>query len=190
MATLSGSFWIGWADNNAKTSNNVGDLAGPFRGNVMRFKQALENAGAAVDVTATKRSALRAYLFHWCWLIGLGRAQPSDPPPEHGVDILWDHGDAAASREGAKKMIDGFGLAVPPASNVAPSLTSLHIAGKAIDMDINWAGMIQITTGDGTSVPVPFMPNVNNNTALHRVGASYGVIKLVTDAPHWSETGH
>jgi hypothetical protein len=28
------------------------------------------------------------------------------------------------------------------------------------------------------------------NTDLHQVGASYGVVKLVTDHPHWSADGH
>jgi hypothetical protein len=33
------------------------------------------------------------------------------------------------------------------------------------------------------------MSNVNANAALHVLGASYGVLKLVTDAPHWSHNG-
>ena len=37
-------------------------------------------------------------------------------------------------------MIDGFGLAVPPTSTNAPSLTSNHSPGKAVDMDIDWTG--------------------------------------------------
>ena len=31
---------------------------------------------------------------------------------------------------------------------------------------------------------------VNLNAKLHAVGASYGVLKLKTDAPHWSVDGH
>ncbi|MDB5964086.1 MAG: hypothetical protein JWQ72_586 [Polaromonas sp.] len=27
-------------------------------------------------------------------------------------------------------------------------------------------------------------------TPLHGVGASYGVFKLVSDPPHWSDNGH
>jgi len=37
---------------------------------------------------------------------------------------------------------------------------------------------------------IPFMTDVNANTSLHAVGASYGVRKLATDAPHWSHDGH
>ena len=87
-------------------------------------------------------------------------------------------------------MIDGFGLAVPPNSTNAPALLSNHIRGKAIDMNISWTGTIKIKKKDGTEESVLFMGNVNNNTKLHAVGASYGVKKLTTDAPHWSLDGH
>src|ERR1043165_5912721 len=100
-----------------------------------------------------------------------------------GVDIEWDHGDEEKSKAGAKDMIEGFGLAVPPNSTNAPSLTSNHISGKALDMDVTWNGTIKIKKKDGTVESVAFMPNVNLNTKLHGVGASYGVRKLTTDAP-------
>lgn len=190
LATLSGLFWVDWAETNAPNSRNVGDLAAPFRDHVGNFIGALKAAGATVRVTATKRSALRAYLFHWSWLIALGRAHPSDPPPEPGVDIQWDHGDLDRSRAGARAMVNGFGLAVPPASRNAPSLTSLHIFGRAIDMDITWEGTIQVRQSDGQAATIAFMQDQNQNVALHRVGESYGVLKLTTDEPHWSDTGH
>ena len=86
-------------------------------------------------------------------------------------------------------MVTGFGLAVPPKSNIAPSLTSNHIAGKAIDMDIKWTGKKKFKKKDGTEVEVPFMSDVNSNTKLHEVGESYGVKKNKSDAPHWSHNG-
>jgi len=86
-------------------------------------------------------------------------------------------------------MVTKFGLAVPPKSNVAPSLTSNHIAGNAIDMTIEWTGTIEIAAKDGTKSKVAFMKNVNSNTALHKIGKSYGVKKLTSDAPHWSHNG-
>jgi hypothetical protein len=138
----------------------------------------------------TKRSDKRAYLFHWCWMIGLAKAKPSDPKAMPGVDIEWDHGDPGQSQTGAKEMIDGFGLAVPPISINAPALDSNHIAGKAIDMTISWTGAINVKKKDGTVVSILFMSNVNSNIQLQAVGASYGVIKLATDAPHWSFNGH
>src|SRR5207248_10574750 len=114
---------------------------------------------------------------------------PSDAQAMAGVDIEWDHGDAAKSRAAAREMVKGFGLAVPPKSTVAPALHSNHIAGKAVDMDITWEGTLRVEKKDGTVVSVPYMSNPNLNTKLHAVGASYGVKKHKSDAPHWSYNG-
>ena len=188
----SGIFWVSWADVNAKNSASVQDLKEPFRSNAQAFIAALTNAGCNVTVRATLRSDKRAYLFHWCWLVGLGQVSASvaqaDVRP--GVDIQWDQGSTQASIQGAKEMIDGFGLAVPPNSVNAPALRSNHIDGEAIDLDIVWTGTKTIQKKDGTGVAVSFMSNANANTQLHDVGASYGVFKLKTDAPHWSIDGH
>jgi hypothetical protein len=188
--TRSGSFWVTWANVHAKNSSSVDDLAEPFKSSAKAFIKALTEAGATVSVTATRRSDKRAYLFHWCWRIGLGKAKASEAAPMIGVDIEWDHGEADKSRNGAKEMIDGFGLAVPPDSTNAPSLTTNHTPGKAIDLRIAWTGTMKIRKRDGTEELVPFMTDVNQNTRLHAVGASYGVRKLTTDTPHWSHDGH
>ncbi len=187
--TKSGKSWVSWADTNAKNSNSVDDLVDPFKTNVKAFIAALTAAGATVDVKATRRDAKRAYLFHWAWLIALGKSKPSEATAMSGVDIEWDHGNLAASKAGAQEMVDGFGLAVPPNSTVAPALTSNHIAGKAIDMDITWTGTLKVKNKDGTVAQVPYMSNANHNKKLHAVGATYGVKKLTTDAPHWSSDG-
>ena len=76
-----------------------------------------------------------------------------------------------------------------PDSNITPSLTSNHIAGKAIDMDITWDGTLKVKNKDGTVANVPFMSQVNHNKKLHAVGATYDVKKHKTDAPHWSTDG-
>lgn len=189
MPTKSGKFWVTWANQNATHSNKIDDLEAGFRTKVKEFVKALEDAGAKVDVTVTTRSPKRAYLFHWSWKIGLGKAKPSDAAKMAGVDIQWDHGDLAQSIAGAKEMIAGFGLAVPPRSINAPALNSNHIRGTAIDMTITWTGKINVKNKAGKLVEVTFMPNVNANTVLHQIGASYGVKKLSTDAPHWSHDG-
>ena len=189
MAEKSGAFWVTWADANAQNSSSIEHLAEPFRSQASEFIKALRDAGATVDVTATKRSARRAYLFHWSWKVALGKCKPSEATPMDGVDIQWDHGNEAASRKGAQEVVSGFGLAVPPRSTNAPALTSNHTAGQAIDMDITWSGTIQVKNKLGKNTPITFMSNVNANTALHALGASYGVLKLVTDAPHWSHNG-
>ena len=186
----SGNSWVTWANVHAKNSTSVNDLVEPFRANVKAFIQALKDAGASVSVSTTRRSDKRAYLFHWCWKIGLGKAKASDAKTMFGVDIEWNHGDAEKSKKGAKEMIDGFGLAVPPNSTNPPALLTNHTPGKAIDMDISWTGTLKIKKKDGTEESVLFMSDVNKNTKLHAVGASYGVKKLTTDAPHWSLDGH
>lgn len=190
MATKSGAFWVTWANTNATNSNNIEDLEPVFKANVKAFIKALTDAGAKVTVTSTKRSARRAYLFHWSWLIALKKVKPADAPKLAGVDILWNHGVDAQSVAGAREIVNGFHLAVPPASVNPPSLTSRHIEGKAVDMDITWAGTIKIKNKSGKLVPVAFKADGNANAALHAVGATYGVIKLTTDEPHWSTDGH
>lgn len=190
MATKSGSFWVGWANANAKNSKSVEDLTEPFRSNAKEFIAALKAAGANVEVTATLRHPNRAYLFHWSWLIAVGGTKASAAGPIAGVPIQWDHGNATASKKGAREMVNGFGLAVPPNSVNAPSLTSRHIAGEAVDMEITWSGNLAVKMKDGTVASVPFKSSANANTKLHKVGASYGVFKLKTDEPHWSINGH
>jgi len=191
--TKSGIFWVTWAGAHAQDSDSIDDLDDNFKTNVQAFIKALKDAGAAVDVSNTLRSDKRAYLFHWCWLIGLGKAKASEATEMTGVDIDWDHGDEEASKKGAKEMIDHFGLAVPPKSTNAPALDSRHIQGKAIDMAITWTGALKIKKKngkDGEEVAIDFMDDVNKNTKLREIGASYDVKKLTTDAPHWSTDGH
>lgn len=190
MPTKSGTFWVTWADSHAKNSDSVDDLVEPFRSNTKSFIKALKDAGATVIVSTTRRSDKRAYLFHSSWKISQGKCKASDPPTLAGVDIQWDHGTEPESKRGALEMVDGFGLAVAPQSINPPSLTSHHITGNAVDMTIKWAGTISIKERAETTVAVPFMSNVNLNSALHGVGDSYGVKKLNTDAPHWSIDGH
>ena len=75
---LSGKSWITWANSHAKFSKKVDDLVDPFKSNVQAFLKALEDAGATITVSTTKRSKKRAYLFHWSWKIHLGKCKPSD----------------------------------------------------------------------------------------------------------------
>ena len=189
MSKKSGKYWVTWANSNAKNSNSVSDLESSFRSKVKAFIKALKDAGATVKISTTKRSAKRAYLFHWSWKISQGKCKLSDVKTKSGVDIEWDHGDDKSSKAGALEMVNGFGLAVPPRSNNPPSLASNHIAGKAIDMTIKWSGTIKVKKKNKTEVAVTYKPNVNTNTVLHTIGDSYGVKKLKTDAPHWSYNG-
>jgi hypothetical protein len=191
MPTKSGMFWVAWANVHATASRNVEDLAEPFRSNARAFIKALRDAGARVNVMNTLRSPQRAYLFHWCWRIAQrdATAEQADADPMPGVDIRWNHGTALASWAGAAEMVAGFGLAVPPQSTNPPAKSTNHTKGLAIDMVITWSGAIEMKRGDNAVVTIPFRPNVNANPALHAAGASYGVYKLLTDAPHWSHNG-
>lgn len=70
------------------------------------------------------------------------------------------------------------------------SLTSNHIKGLAIDMTFSWKGTLKIKKKDGTVVEIRTKPhNGEDNTLMHEVGASYGVIKLADDPAHWSVDG-
>jgi hypothetical protein len=181
---LSGAAW--WHANQAKfpNSRSIADLAPPFREKVQAFVDALKAAGASIDVASTLRNKKRAYLMHFSWKVAKDLVAANLVPGEDGVEILWDHGDPAKSRAAAQEMVALFGI------KVQPSLASLHISGLAIDMDIDWPGTISIKTATGETVAVGPPGDGATNKALHTVGASYGVLKLLSDPPHWSSTGH
>jgi len=186
---LSGAAWF--TANQAKYPNSalVADLEETFKVNCEGFIKALKDAGATVSIASTLRNADRAYLMHYSWRVAKGEVKPEDVPDRAGVDIEWDHGELAKSKKGAQEMVGKFGLA-----HVA-SLTSLHISGKAIDMNITWTGTLKIKDKSGTEQEVAWNSDVDLNTKLHEVGKSYGVIKLVKvtgkpDRPHWSINGH
>ncbi|MDB6141995.1 MAG: peptidoglycan-binding protein [Pseudomonas sp.] len=86
-------------------------------------------------------------------------------------------------------MVNGYGM---KNLKVAPSLTSRHIEGHAIDMSISWSGSLSILDSAGAMVTIATEPKTGMNTQLHAVGASYGVIKFrggEKDKPHWSTDG-
>lgn len=176
----SGAAWVG----RFPTSRSLDALEPPFRAKAEAFVAALEAAGARVHVFATRRPPERAYLMRYAWDVSRGRIAPADVPAMPGVDIVWDHGDDAASRAAAAEMVEYFWLAH------RPSLQSRHIEGLAIDMHVTWTGKLSIVDGKGKTRTIASTPrNGADNRALHAVGASYGVRKLVADAPHWSSDG-
>lgn len=108
------TYWVTWANTHAKNSASVNDLDVIFKPKVKAFIKALEEGGATVKVKATKRNKKRAYLFHWRWKIALGKCKVAEATALAGVDIKWDHGDVENSKSGAKEMVTGFDLAIPP----------------------------------------------------------------------------
>ena len=174
---LSGGPW--WHRNQASypNSRSLADLAPGFRENCLNFVAALRAAGATVRITTTRRSRERAYLMHYSWRLARGGIAAADVPAMAGVDIEWDHGDVDTSRAAAREMKRLFGMVHQAALN------SNHIRGTAIDMTISRPASMSIVDGSGETV------TVRTAGGLNTVGASYGVIKLVSDPPHWSSDG-
>jgi hypothetical protein len=183
-ASLSGAAW--WNANQVRypNSDKLADLASPFRERAAEFIDALKAAGAKVVISSTRRNRIRAHLMHYSWRVSRGEVAPGDVPAVAGLTIRWDHGDLARSKKGAREMSDLFGIAFKP------SLTSNHIEGRAIDMTISWKGTIEIKDKTGKKRPVGAPQSGDTNTELHAIGANFGVRKLPSDPPHWSDDGH
>ena len=133
---------------------------------------------------STRRNADRAHLMHYCWEVAYGEIEPGDVPVCSGLDIEWDHGDVQKSREAAMEMVKLFSLAVKA------SLTSNHIKGKAIDMNIAWKDVLVLTRPAPLLVRIESNPHSGQNPELQEIGATvFGVKKLRSDPPHWSFNG-
>ncbi len=184
---LSGLDWFKKNQSKYPNSTSVNDLEGGFKTKVKNFIKALEDAGASVDVESTLRDKTRAAIMHWAFKVANGKVKPKAVPDIKGVSIEWDHGDDKASVAAAKEMAgkSGFDIAFQP------SLTSVHIEGKAIDMSISWSvKVLEIKDRKGKTVKIDKAPKSGQNKDLHKVGASFGVKKLVKDRPHWSADGN
>jgi len=183
-SNLSGKAW--WHANQAQYPNSteVNDLEPGFRSRVDDFIGSLRHAGALVSVRSTRRNSVRAHLMHYCWEVAYGETAPSDVPKCAGLDIEWDHGDVQKSREAAMDMVKLFHLAYKA------SLTSNHIRGKAIDMNISWRNVLVLTRPAPLLVRIEGRPRSGQNRELHEIGSSvFGVKKLRSDPPHWSHNG-
>lgn len=186
MPTLSGPAWVA----QFPTSTSLSTLVTPFKANATSFVNALRAAGATVSIAATYRPLERAYLMHYSYKVANGTIQPDAVPAMAGVDIQWDHRNAngsldlAASRSAAQQMVAGYQIVS------APALVSNHTRGLAIDMTISWTGTLTIGKADGTNAVITSTPTTGANTDLHAVGATYTVIKLLNDPPHWSADGN
>ncbi len=171
---LSGAQWV----SRFPTSASVSDLAEPFQSNVASFFNAISVAGGATRVSATYRPPERAYLMHYASSLSRGTVSAESIPAMTGVNIEWVHPTATESKTAASAMADAYGIVYPPA------LVSNHSRRTAIDVTIT--GMIGRVILDGAGTRV----TINSLSDLNAVGVSYGVIKLVSDPPHWSEDGH
>jgi Putative peptidoglycan binding domain len=177
---LSGAEWV----KSFPSSASLEDLSFPFRTYVKAFEKALKDAGATIEISNTFRPPERAYLMHYCIPVADGDLAASDVPPFPGVGINWVHYTDAISRSAADAMAIAYDIAYPAA------LRSNHTVGRAIDWYISWNGTLKIKDGTGKMVTIGAPRSSVNNQQLWAVGATYGVIKLPPDEPHWSLDGY
>jgi hypothetical protein len=180
MSEPSGPQWVA----RFPTSVSTDDLVPEFRARVLAFISAIKRGGATVSIAATYRPPERAYLMHWSCLIASSGQDPSAVAPMAGVDIDWSHGgDVEEARAAAKKMVAAYQIKFPAA------LVSRHTQRRAIDMTIDWNGNLTIVDFNGQERTVTMPPRSGSNQVLVDVGRSFGVIKLLSDPPHWSDDG-
>ncbi|HEY9609194.1 peptidoglycan-binding protein [Allocoleopsis sp.] len=177
---LSGAHWVKYF----LASTSIDDLASPFRQRVQAFEKALRAAGATIEIANTLRPPERAYLMHYASRIARGDIAPQNVPSRVGVDISWLHYTNAAAIQAAQQMAEAYDIAYPPA------LQSRHTEGLAIDWLVTWQGTLNVKDANGKMVSVGTPRSSYENQVLWRVGATYRVIKLDSDRPHWSIDGH
>ena len=167
------------------TSTSLDDLLPDFGDACRAFISAMKRGGAMVSVAATYRPPERAYLMHWCCMIGGSGQDPASVPPMAGVNIDWTCGhNLGQAKSAAQAMMTGYDIQFPAA------LVSRHTQRRAVDMTISWNGTLAITDFDGNAHSIASGPRDGSNSELIAVGKSFGVIKLVSDPPHWSDDGH
>jgi hypothetical protein len=70
------------------------------------------------------------------------------------------------------------------------ALVSRHTQRRAIDMTIGWQGTLNIRDFNGNAHAIASSPRDGSNPELIAASATFGVIKLASDPPHWSDDGH
>jgi hypothetical protein len=180
MAEVSGPKWC----LQYPGSKSPDDLEPVWRSMAWAFIVALQQGGASVAVTATRRPPERAYLMYWSWMIANLSQAPAAVPPLEGLAIDWTHGgNGRAARSAAAAMVKAFGL------EAMPSLQSRHIRGRAIDMSIGWQGTLSLHDFKGHVHHITVPPRDGGNQELAGIGASFGLCKKPGDTTHWSDDG-
>jgi D-alanyl-D-alanine dipeptidase len=171
---LSGAQWCARFAGSA----DIADLVEPFRTNVNTFFGAIYAAGGTTTISATYRPPERAHLMHYSAKLANGDIRAASIPAKTGVNIEWVHPTEDRSIAAAAAMTAGYSIVYPPA------LSSKHTRRTAIDVTIhNMIGKMIINATEATVT-------ISRLADLNPVGASFGVIKLVSDRPHWSDDGH
>lgn len=162
----------------------VVDLTVEFARKVAAFIGRLTDAGCTVSIADTYRPPQRAYLMHWCCMIGGAGQDPAAVPAMPGVDIDWTcGGDRVKAKAAAQAMMAGYQIKFPAA------LASRHTQRRAIDMTIKVPAGATILDCDGH--PHHFdAACLGTDPRVVAIGKTFGVMKLANDAPHWSDDGH
>lgn len=148
-----------------------------FAPKAKQFIGALEDAGVTVRINATRRPRERAYLMHYSSAIANKKVKPEDVPAMDGVHINWVHDTEKESINAAAALAKAYDIVYPPA------LISRHSEGGDVDMTLgNYVGK-EIMNAEGKKI------EINNKSDLNGLGAGYGVYKLKSDPPHWSDNG-
>lgn len=170
----SGAQWVAKFPGSA----SLDDLETTFKVNATKFIDAIKAAGGTVSIAATYRPRERAYLMHYSSMISRGEIKADKVPAMDGVNIDWVHDSDDESKKAATAMARGFTIVYPPA------LISRHTERAAVDMTIG--GMVGKKIKDASDKDV----DIKQLSDLNAVGATYGVHKLLSDPPHWSDDGH
>jgi hypothetical protein len=167
------------------TSDRLEDLTPDFGDACRAFISALRHGGARVAIAATFRPPERAYLMHWCCMIGGSGQDPATVTPMAGVAIDWTCGnDLTQAKSAARAMTAKYQIRFPAA------LVSRHTQRRAIDMTIGWKGDLTVLDFDGAPHRIAGGPRNGSHPGLIAVGRTFGVVKLRSDPPHWSDDGH
>jgi hypothetical protein len=121
---------------------------------------------------------------HWCGMIAGSGQDPHAVPPMPGVPIDWTNGNnLAAAKVAAQAMMAGYQIRFPAA------LASRHTQRRAIDMTIHIPAGAMIVDNHGKSYHFA-AACTGEDPRVVAIGATFSVIKLATDPPHWSDDGH
>lgn len=159
------------------TSCSMEDLVSPFRENCKAFVAALIGAGAIVHISDTLRPKQRVWLMRQAWLIAKGEVAPENVPACDGINIQWGLATPEESIAAAQAMVSTYQIVHEPV------LGSRHEDGLAIDMTITFPECGYLDLRGGRIFE-------SQPQQLYAAGRAYGVIKLVSDKPHWSNDGH
>ncbi len=198
---LAGTGWFSRYNQDYFGSNQVSDLSDTFRPEVQSFLGALQEGGVPnPTISSTKRSYERQFIMYYAKQIADGKMDADEVQEitPTNIDIQWDYGNDNYSVAAAKALLggQGFGIGTNPVGK--PDQGSLHITGDAIDMNITgYKNKLVFVGPDATPwseahgyVEGLSLVKITDANTLYEIGATYGVIKLLSDPPHWSVNGH